>query len=212
MLTMLVVTRSYSGNLMSLLAVKYVSQPFQTLRDILDDNKIISIWQRYSSNEQFLRVSIAIKILKIFYIPRSEHLPSNFLCKFLRMSIWLPLRLLRAEQYKSTLGGQIRNLLRGGAAGEDRSPKVPHSRRIPRELENLGKAWPPRSYRCRSHRQELHSTTVFVVRYDWRGQKWAVLSIPDNIPYFLFITSLLLSLTQLRIIDIHCLQSEIGFH
>ncbi|XP_050713863.1 probable glutamate receptor [Eriocheir sinensis] len=55
MLTMLVLTKSYAGNLMSLLAVKYVPQPFQTLRDVLDDSKIISIWQRYSSNEQFLR-------------------------------------------------------------------------------------------------------------------------------------------------------------
>ncbi|XP_063884898.1 glutamate receptor-like [Scylla paramamosain] len=55
MLTTLVLTKSYAGNLMSLLAVKYVPQPFQTLRDVLDNNEIISIWQRYSSNEQFLR-------------------------------------------------------------------------------------------------------------------------------------------------------------
>lgn len=60
MLTMLVLTKSYAGNLMSLLAVKYVPQPFQTLRDVLDDSKIISIWQRYSSNEQLLRVGIAV--------------------------------------------------------------------------------------------------------------------------------------------------------
>ncbi|MPC18113.1 Glutamate receptor [Portunus trituberculatus] len=55
MLTTLVLTKSYAGNLMSLLAVKYVPQPFQTLRDVLDNNEIISIWQRYSSNEQFIR-------------------------------------------------------------------------------------------------------------------------------------------------------------
>ncbi|XP_063884895.1 glutamate receptor ionotropic, delta-1-like isoform X5 [Scylla paramamosain] len=57
MLTTLVLTRSYAGNLMSLLAVRYVPQPFQTLRDVLDHPSVAMIWQKYSKNEEFLRVS-----------------------------------------------------------------------------------------------------------------------------------------------------------
>ncbi|XP_063885579.1 probable glutamate receptor [Scylla paramamosain] len=55
MLTTLVLTRSYAGNLMSLLAVRYVPQPFQTLRDVLDHPSVVMIWQKLSSYEQFLR-------------------------------------------------------------------------------------------------------------------------------------------------------------
>ncbi|XP_063885587.1 ionotropic receptor 93a-like [Scylla paramamosain] len=55
MLTTLVLTRSYAGNLMSLLAVRYVPQPFQTPRDVLNDPHVAMIWQKYSNNEQFLR-------------------------------------------------------------------------------------------------------------------------------------------------------------
>ncbi|KAK8384650.1 hypothetical protein O3P69_014312 [Scylla paramamosain] len=55
MLTTLVLTRSYAGNLMSLLAVRYVPQPFQTLRDVLDHPSVAMIWQKYSKNEEFLR-------------------------------------------------------------------------------------------------------------------------------------------------------------
>ncbi|XP_045124068.1 uncharacterized protein LOC123512010 [Portunus trituberculatus] len=57
MLTTLVLTKSYAGNLMSLLAVRHVPQPFQTPRDVLDDPHVAMIWQKYSKNEQFLRVS-----------------------------------------------------------------------------------------------------------------------------------------------------------
>ena len=56
MLTTLVLTRSYAGNLMSLLAVRHVPQPFQTLRDVLDHPSVAMIWQKYSKNEEFLRV------------------------------------------------------------------------------------------------------------------------------------------------------------
>ncbi|XP_063884803.1 glutamate receptor 1-like [Scylla paramamosain] len=55
MLTTLVLTRSYAGNLMSLLAVRYVPQPFQTPRDVLNDPHVAMIWQKYSKNEHFLR-------------------------------------------------------------------------------------------------------------------------------------------------------------
>lgn len=58
MLTTLVLAKSYAGNLMSLLAVRHVPQPFQTPRDVLDDPHVSMIWQKYSKNEQFLRVSI----------------------------------------------------------------------------------------------------------------------------------------------------------
>ncbi|XP_045124016.1 glutamate receptor ionotropic, delta-2-like [Portunus trituberculatus] len=55
MLTTLVLTKSYSGNLMSLLAVKYLPQPFQTLRDILDHPHVAMIGQKHSNFEQNLR-------------------------------------------------------------------------------------------------------------------------------------------------------------
>ena len=57
MLMTLVLTKSYAGNLMALLAVRYFPQPFQTLRDVLNDPDASMIWQKYSSNEQFLKVS-----------------------------------------------------------------------------------------------------------------------------------------------------------
>ncbi|XP_071535589.1 uncharacterized protein [Panulirus ornatus] len=55
MLTTLVITRSYAGNLMSLLAVRHIPQPYQTLRDVLDEPSIIMIWQKHSRNEEYLR-------------------------------------------------------------------------------------------------------------------------------------------------------------
>ncbi|XP_045123885.1 uncharacterized protein LOC123511890 [Portunus trituberculatus] len=55
MLTTLVLTKSYAGNLMSLLAVRYLPQPFQTLEDVLDHPSVAMIWQKYSKNEEFLR-------------------------------------------------------------------------------------------------------------------------------------------------------------
>lgn len=58
MLTTLVLTRGYAGNLMSLLAVRHVRQPYQTLRDVLDDTSVIQIWQKNSAGEQLLRVCI----------------------------------------------------------------------------------------------------------------------------------------------------------
>lgn len=56
MLTTLVLTRSYAGNLMSLLAVKYLPQPFQTPRDVIDDHHVVMIGQKHSNFEQNLRV------------------------------------------------------------------------------------------------------------------------------------------------------------
>ena len=56
MLMTLVLTKSYSGNLMSLLAVRHVPQPFQSIRDVLNDPHVGMIWQKYSRTEEFLRV------------------------------------------------------------------------------------------------------------------------------------------------------------
>ena len=56
MLMVLVLGKSYAGNLMSLLAVRYVPQPFQTLRDVLDHPSVTMIWQKLSSYEQYIRV------------------------------------------------------------------------------------------------------------------------------------------------------------
>ncbi|XP_069941778.1 glutamate receptor ionotropic, delta-2-like [Cherax quadricarinatus] len=49
-----VLIKSYSGNLMSSLAVKYISQPYQTLRDLLDDTSATLVWQKDSVYGSFL--------------------------------------------------------------------------------------------------------------------------------------------------------------
>ena len=46
---------------MSLLAVRYVPQPFQTFRDILDHPSVAIIMQKQSSYEQTLRVTYEIQ-------------------------------------------------------------------------------------------------------------------------------------------------------
>ncbi|KAK4325102.1 hypothetical protein Pmani_004257 [Petrolisthes manimaculis] len=50
----LVLTRSYSGNLMSLLAVRYIPQPFQTLIAVLDSHATNMVWEAGSMYDQFL--------------------------------------------------------------------------------------------------------------------------------------------------------------
>ncbi|MPC99722.1 hypothetical protein E2C01_095152 [Portunus trituberculatus] len=50
----LVLAKSYEGNLMSLLAVRHVPQPFQSLREVLDDPSIIMIWEEGGSNTQLI--------------------------------------------------------------------------------------------------------------------------------------------------------------
>ncbi|XP_045124042.1 ionotropic receptor 93a-like [Portunus trituberculatus] len=55
MLATLVLTKSYAGNLISLLAVRYVPQPFQTLQDIVDNVRVAVIAQKHSTFEQSLR-------------------------------------------------------------------------------------------------------------------------------------------------------------
>ncbi|XP_071535901.1 glutamate receptor 1-like isoform X2 [Panulirus ornatus] len=56
MMMTLVLTRSYAGNLMSSLAVRHIPQPYQTLRDVIDDPSATMIWQKNSINAEYLRV------------------------------------------------------------------------------------------------------------------------------------------------------------
>ncbi|KAK8377650.1 hypothetical protein O3P69_013947 [Scylla paramamosain] len=60
---MLVVTQSYTGNLMSLLAVRYIPQPFQTLRALLDDSATTMIWEYDTAYVNYFRTT-EIGILK----------------------------------------------------------------------------------------------------------------------------------------------------
>ncbi|XP_071526993.1 glutamate receptor ionotropic, delta-1-like [Panulirus ornatus] len=45
MMMTLVLTRSYAGTLMSLLAVRHISQPYHSIRDVLDDPSVTMIWE-----------------------------------------------------------------------------------------------------------------------------------------------------------------------
>ena len=58
MLVALVLVRSYASNLMSVLAVRYVQQPYQSLRNVLEDPGVTMIWQTNSSRVQYFRVCI----------------------------------------------------------------------------------------------------------------------------------------------------------
>ncbi|XP_042233414.1 probable glutamate receptor [Homarus americanus] len=55
MLMTLVLTRSYAGNLMSLLAVRHIPQPFQSLQDIVDDSSVVTIWEEKAASVQYLQ-------------------------------------------------------------------------------------------------------------------------------------------------------------
>ncbi|XP_063879787.1 ionotropic receptor 93a-like isoform X2 [Scylla paramamosain] len=52
MLMTMVLTRSYEGNLMSLLAVRHVPQPYQTLRDVVDDPSVVMVWFKQGATMQ----------------------------------------------------------------------------------------------------------------------------------------------------------------
>ncbi|XP_066984771.1 glutamate receptor ionotropic, kainate glr-3-like [Macrobrachium rosenbergii] len=55
LLIVLISGESYSGNLMSQLAVRYISQPYQSLRDVLDDPNIKIMWMANTVYEQYLK-------------------------------------------------------------------------------------------------------------------------------------------------------------
>ncbi|XP_045118051.1 uncharacterized protein LOC123508395 [Portunus trituberculatus] len=55
MIVAFVLVRSYASNLMSVLAVRYIQQPYQSLRNVLDDPGVTMIWQTNSSRVQYFR-------------------------------------------------------------------------------------------------------------------------------------------------------------
>ncbi|XP_053626541.1 probable glutamate receptor [Cherax quadricarinatus] len=55
MMITLVITRSYSGNLMALLAVRHIPQPYQSLRDVMDDSSVTVIWEKDSASVPYLK-------------------------------------------------------------------------------------------------------------------------------------------------------------
>ncbi|XP_042212980.1 uncharacterized protein LOC121860031 [Homarus americanus] len=55
MMMALVLVKSYAGNLMSALAVRHIEQPYQTLRDLLDDPSPTMIWPYNSKNVQYFK-------------------------------------------------------------------------------------------------------------------------------------------------------------
>nr|XP_053641801.1 probable glutamate receptor [Cherax quadricarinatus] len=55
LVTTLVLTRSYSGNLMSLLAVRHIPEPYHTLQDAVDDPSVALIWEAESAYVQTFR-------------------------------------------------------------------------------------------------------------------------------------------------------------
>ncbi|XP_071526982.1 glutamate receptor-like [Panulirus ornatus] len=57
MMMTLVLTRSYAGTLMSLLAVRHIPQPYQSIQDVLDDPSIIMIWESKSALVQYFRTA-----------------------------------------------------------------------------------------------------------------------------------------------------------
>nr|XP_053652050.1 glutamate receptor-like [Cherax quadricarinatus] len=54
MMVTLVLTRSYSGNLLALLAVRHISQPYQSRRQVLDDPSASMIFLKGSAVENYL--------------------------------------------------------------------------------------------------------------------------------------------------------------
>ncbi|XP_068250122.1 probable glutamate receptor [Palaemon carinicauda] len=57
MIAMLVVMESYAGNLRSLLIVRYVPQPYHTVKAVVDDPKVTVLWEQDSAYKQLLYAS-----------------------------------------------------------------------------------------------------------------------------------------------------------
>lgn len=75
MLTMLVLTRSYSGNLTSLLAVSYIPMPIHSLQDIVDNPVTILLPRGTTSAHQFL---VSGKSVLIFLLYEEKSASVNF--------------------------------------------------------------------------------------------------------------------------------------
>ncbi|XP_063584651.1 probable glutamate receptor [Penaeus indicus] len=83
MIVTLVTVKSYAGNLMSLLAVRHIPQPYQSVRDVLDDASCTMIWEANTAYVQFVEsvssgtfheVSKAGKAGRILYKKTTEYL------------------------------------------------------------------------------------------------------------------------------------------
>nr|XP_027221743.1 glutamate receptor 3.4-like [Penaeus vannamei] len=57
MIVTLVTVKSYAGNLMSLLAVRHIPQPYQSVRDVLDDPACTMIWEANTAYVQFVEIA-----------------------------------------------------------------------------------------------------------------------------------------------------------
>ncbi|XP_069945070.1 probable glutamate receptor [Cherax quadricarinatus] len=81
MMVTLVLTRSYSGNLMALLAVRHIPEPYHTLRDLMDDPSVKLIWEKDSATVPYLRaaksgiyreIADAENIGRLIFVPRPQ--------------------------------------------------------------------------------------------------------------------------------------------
>ncbi|XP_068214583.1 glutamate receptor 1-like [Palaemon carinicauda] len=54
MLSILILIECYSTNLISLLAVRYISEPYQTVRAMIDDPSVTMIWFANTAHQQYL--------------------------------------------------------------------------------------------------------------------------------------------------------------
>ncbi|MPC14320.1 Glutamate receptor ionotropic, kainate 4 [Portunus trituberculatus] len=91
MLMTMVLTRSYEGNLMSLLAVRHLPQPYQTLRDVVDDPSVIMVWEKQGAPMQ----AVIDATFGIFYEVKKKEEQGR-------------LKLLRRIDYDAILGEVIR--------------------------------------------------------------------------------------------------------
>ncbi|XP_071540832.1 LOW QUALITY PROTEIN: probable glutamate receptor [Panulirus ornatus] len=82
MVMTLVLTKSYAGNLMSMLAVRYIPQPYQSLRDVLDDPSATLMWPGGSISMQhvmaattgtFREVREARTIGRVMWVKSTEY-------------------------------------------------------------------------------------------------------------------------------------------
>ncbi|XP_071540834.1 LOW QUALITY PROTEIN: probable glutamate receptor [Panulirus ornatus] len=81
-LMIMVLTQSYSSNLMSLLAVRHIPQPYQSLRDVIDDSSVTMIWElgtayvqhfRNSKSGIFSEVHVAEQEGRVMYVLASDY-------------------------------------------------------------------------------------------------------------------------------------------
>ncbi|XP_069945065.1 glutamate receptor ionotropic, delta-1-like [Cherax quadricarinatus] len=68
----LVLTRSYSGNLMALLAVRHIPQPYQTLRNLMDDPTVTVIWEQGSATISYMKIAESEKTGRLIFIPHAK--------------------------------------------------------------------------------------------------------------------------------------------